>query len=95
MLLLRKIKKFKIPTQIQAEEANDEFASYFGGKPPRVLLTTANKPSKTLYRFMREFLHVMPKYCTFYERMGHEIKDIVEYAKNRAFTAIIMINEDQ
>eukprot|EP00299_Pterocystis_sp_00344_P011427 c5330_g1_i1.p1 GENE.c5330_g1_i1~~c5330_g1_i1.p1 ORF type:complete len:297 (+),score=34.69 c5330_g1_i1:101-991(+) len=81
--------------EVQAEESKDEFASYFNGKPPRILLTATAKPSKPLYKFMMDILYVFPRICTFYERMGYEIKEIVQYATSHGFTDIIMLNEDR
>eukprot|EP00301_Raphidiophrys_heterophryoidea_P001723 c1081_g1_i1.p1 GENE.c1081_g1_i1~~c1081_g1_i1.p1 ORF type:complete len:313 (-),score=44.77 c1081_g1_i1:110-1003(-) len=81
--------------EIQGDEAYDEFCKYFEGKTPRILLTSGTRPSKTLNVFMKELLYVFPRYCTFYQRMGYDIKKIMEFATSKGFTAIMLINENR
>lgn len=63
-------------------------------RPPNVLITTCYNASALTYKFIAELLEVFPN-ATFYKRRGFELKKIVEYAKHRDFTDVVVINEDR
>merc|ERR1712232_1525724 len=45
-------------SEVEEDEAMDEFEKYFkGDKPPKILLTTAKHPSSKLFDFMKELVH--------------------------------------
>jgi ribosome production factor 1 len=77
------------------EEKDDEFADHFANlRPPNVLITTGYSCSKIMYRFLSEMLEVFPA-ATYYKRKGYSLKKIIEYARNRDFTDLVVFNEDR
>lgn len=79
--------------EVKIDEAIDEFAKHFSGEiEPKVILTTKKKPSSKLTEFCQEFIGVIPN-LEFYERRDFLIKDIIEYAKNRGYTDLLVFNE--
>lgn len=63
-------------------------------REPHVLLTTCTRPSVSSLTFIKELLGVLPC-ATYYRRGGFALKKIVEYAKNRDFSDLIVVNEDR
>ncbi|KAL6769097.1 hypothetical protein ACKKBG_A17470 [Auxenochlorella protothecoides x Auxenochlorella symbiontica] len=81
--------------EVAAEETQDEFADHFKRvRPPHVLITTCFKPSGIMYKFIAELLEVFPN-ATYYKRQGFPLKKIVQFAKNRDFSDVVVINEDR
>jgi len=80
--------------EVIADEAEDEFSAYFKqGLQPKILITTSMNPSSKIYPFIEDLLMIFPE-THYYKRGTYAIKSIVEYAKNRNFTDIMIINED-
>ena len=78
-----------------AEEKDDEFAEHFANlRPPNVLITTSYTCSKVMYKFIADILEVFPA-ATYYKRKGYALKKIIEYAKKREFTDLVVFNEDR
>ena len=85
----------EVNARVAAEEQDDEFAEHFANaRPPNVLLTTGFTCSKLMYRFLSEMLEVFPA-ATYYKRKGYSLKKIVDYAKTRDFTDVVVFNEDR
>ncbi|CAL5229421.1 g12743 [Coccomyxa viridis] len=82
-------------TEVDADDAQDEFADYFSRQSsPNVLLTTCYKPSKLMFHFLADMLEVLP--CAqFFKRQGTPIKKIVKYATARGFTDVMVFNENK
>eukprot|EP00884_Botryococcus_braunii_P010775 jgi/Botrbrau1/1969/Bobra.0052s0012.1 len=81
--------------EVQADNEQDEFASYFRQETaPKVLLTTCYKPTGVMFMFMADIIDMLPN-ATFYKRQGYSLKKIVEYATAREFTDIMVFNEDR
>eukprot|EP01104_Vermistella_antarctica_P014542 TRINITY_DN4600_c0_g1_i1.p1 TRINITY_DN4600_c0_g1~~TRINITY_DN4600_c0_g1_i1.p1 ORF type:complete len:336 (-),score=85.50 TRINITY_DN4600_c0_g1_i1:93-1100(-) len=78
--------------EVLEDEAIDEMADYFQGLPPKTLITTTPKPSKFLCDFVLELLDAFHN-IHYYERHSYELKKIVQYAKNREFTNVLVIRE--
>lgn len=80
--------------EVQNDEAMDEFSGFFSGETvPKVLITTCYKPTKMMYDFVRDLLHVFPGSC-FYQRRKFPLKKIIKQATEHGYTDIIVINED-
>merc|ERR1719162_2541717 len=48
-------------SEVEDDEALDEFESYFkGDKPPKIIVTTQKKPSGKLFNFLKELVAVVP-----------------------------------
>ena len=58
-----------------------------------MLITTNYHATAIMYKFIAELMEVFPN-ATFYKRQGFPLKKIVEYATNREFTDIVVLNED-
>jgi ribosome production factor 1 len=84
-----------VDEKVTAEEKDDEFAEHFANmRPPNVLVTTSYSCTKVMYKFIADMLEVFPA-ATYYKRKGYPLKKIIEYAKNRDFTDLVVFNEDR
>lgn len=80
-------------SEVEDDEALDEFESYFkGDKPPKIIVTTQRKPSQKLKSFLKELVHVIPN-MYYYPRQDLPFKKMCEYAGNRGFTDIMLFHE--
>lgn len=81
--------------EVQADESLDEFSKYFQGEvEPKIIITSCYKPTKAMYEFIRDLLYVFPN-SFYYKRQKFTIKQIVEAAKRRDYTDLLIINEDR
>lgn len=81
--------------EVQGDEAIDEFSKYFTGDvKPKIVITSCYHPTKMMYDFIRDLLHVFPN-SFYYERKRFTIKEIVETTKAAGYTDVIIINEDK
>lgn len=81
--------------EVAADEALDEFSSYFDGSvEPKIIITSCYKPSKIMYDFIRDLLYVLPN-SFYYKRASFSIAQICEAAKKRGYTDLLIINEDK
>ncbi|KAJ3144215.1 Ribosome production factor 1 [Geranomyces variabilis] len=81
--------------EVFAEEDTDEFAQYFNGQPPKIMVTTSKRPSANVYEFAEEFVSIFPDAELVKRGSQFEIKRIVELAIKRNYTDIVVINEDK
>ena len=80
--------------EVAEDKAVDEFADHYAGKvTPKVMITTNLKATKQAYRFILELVRVIPN-SHYYGRRSYSLKAIVNYAKNRGFTHLVVVNED-
>eukprot|EP00037_Helgoeca_nana_P014492 m.135146 g.135146 ORF g.135146 m.135146 type:complete len:334 (-) comp22573_c0_seq1:1156-2157(-) len=80
--------------EVAADQETDELASYFDGTPPKLLVTTSNRPTAETFKFGETLVDILPN-ATFFTRKGAELKKVIEGAVARGFTDIIVINEDK
>ncbi|KAK7485282.1 hypothetical protein BaRGS_00023533 [Batillaria attramentaria] len=81
--------------EVMADEDSDEFASYFsGGRVPKILITTADRPSSRTNKFCKELSKIIPNSTIKYRR-GLDLKKIIPQAMSRDFTDLIVVNEDK
>lgn len=77
-------------------EGEDEFESFFSvDKDPKILLTTNEKAKKIAYEFADLLMDFLPNTTFVKRKPGYTMKDIAEYASNREFTHLIVIDEDK
>lgn len=82
-------------SEVDDDEAFDEFDSYFtGGKTPKIIVTTQRKPSRKLFDFLKELVHVIPN-MFYYPRKNLPFKAMCEFAGNQGFTDIMLFTEKQ
>jgi ribosome production factor 1 len=93
-----------VPSQgnLAAEDiANDPFAAYFSSSedptlPPKVLITTSPKASKTTYEFCDELVGIFPgaEFIRRKKGKGFELGRIAGWAADREYKHMLVINED-
>ena len=77
------------------DERTDEFSTYFDRRvTPKVLITSADKPSLKTHLFMRELNKCIPN-SEVRLRRSTDIKKIVVQAVEREYTDILVVNEDK
>ncbi|KAJ3240911.1 Ribosome production factor 1 [Chytriomyces hyalinus] len=81
--------------EVFASEETDEFASYFNGTPPKILVTTSRRANPDTYEFANEFCTIFPDAQFVKRGPQFEVKKIVELAIGREYTDVIVINEDK
>ncbi|KAF2074375.1 hypothetical protein CYY_004309 [Polysphondylium violaceum] len=80
--------------EYEDEIQKDELQSYFDGRPPKVCLTTNQKPSKNAIDFSKVFEKILPD-AKFFHRRKYNIKEIVDFCNNRDYTDLVVINETE
>lgn len=78
--------------EVAADEDEDEFAPYFFGEKPKVLITTRPRPSQGLFHFIADLQKLIPG-LHFYPRKSYSVKEICTFAANREFTHLIVLSE--
>eukprot|EP00934_Nitzschia_sp_Nitz4_P000648 Nitzschia sp. Nitz4//scaffold7_size249615//209404//210459//NITZ4_001207-RA/size249615-processed-gene-0.159-mRNA-1//1//CDS//3329558532//648//frame0 len=80
--------------EVEADEAEDEFARYFHAEtPPKVLVTTRPRPSQRLFFFIADLQKLVPA-LHFYPRKQFSLKEICQFAQNRGFTHVMVLGEN-
>ncbi len=79
--------------ELQEEKQHDEYTPYFNKEyDPQILLTTSIKHTGAIFRFMRELKETIPN-SFFYYRKKVPLKELVEMAKEKGFTDIMVVYE--
>ncbi|KAJ3331362.1 hypothetical protein HDU76_003380 [Blyttiomyces sp. JEL0837] len=81
--------------EVFKSEEIDEFASYFNGQAPKILVTTSRRANPNTYEFAEEFCTIFPDAQFVKRGPQFEIKRIVELARKREYTDVVVINEDK
>ncbi|KAG6833239.1 hypothetical protein H0H87_009860 [Tephrocybe sp. NHM501043] len=89
------------PDEAAEDIANDPFASYFTSTddpsiPPKVLITTSPKASKSTYEFCDELVGVFPgaEFIRRKKGKGFEMGRIAGWAAGRDYKHLLVVNED-
>lgn len=80
--------------EVIEDETNDEFAKYFNGLPPKVAITTVQNSSKGAKEFVCHMQDLIPD-LLYYKRRNFPLKKIIKYLKNRGFTDLLVVGENQ
>ena len=81
--------------EIQNEDKEDEFASYFSfNSSPKIIITTSRKPSGAMFKFLENLFTVVPN-AYYYARRNYHVKEMVKYASARGFTDLLIFNENK
>lgn len=87
--------------ELNSDIASDPFARYFNFEddpnvPPRVLITTSPKASKSTYDFCDELVGVFPgaEYIRRKKGKGFEVGRIAGWAAGRGYKHLLVVNED-
>lgn len=79
--------------EITEEMKHDEYSSYFNKEyEPQILLTTSIKHTGAIFKFMRELKETIPN-SYFYYRKKANLKGIIEIAKEKGFTDVVVVYE--
>ncbi|KAI8324708.1 Brix-domain-containing protein [Martensiomyces pterosporus] len=80
--------------EVAKDEEDDEFAQYFNGQAPKVLITTTpNARSKTV-SFVKELVSVIPDLEYIKRGKKFELQQIIQFCKNREYTDLMVVTED-
>ncbi|KAG6812724.1 hypothetical protein H0H92_000941 [Tricholoma furcatifolium] len=89
------------PDEAAEDIANDPFASYFAATddpsiPPKILITTSPKASKSTYEFCDELVGVFPgaEFIRRKKGKGFEMGRIAGWAAGRDYKHLLVVNED-
>jgi ribosome production factor 1 len=84
-----------------ADIESDPFASYFSSTddptiPPKILITTSPKATKTTYEFCDELVGVFPgaEFIRRKKGKGFELGRIAGWAAGRGYKHLCVVNED-
>lgn len=80
--------------ELLADEADDEFADIFAGRPPKIMMTTRIRPSGKIFDVLKELLKMFPR-CFYYKRNNYPLKKICKWADNKNFTHLMVVGEKQ
>lgn len=81
--------------ELAGEDGLDEFANVLvNGQNPNILLTTSAKVSAMGLRFVNELLSVFPL-ALYRPRRNYGISEIVDMAKARSITAVVVVEESR
>ena len=81
--------------EIQNEDKEDEFASYFSfNSSPKIIITTSRKPSGAMFKFLENLFTVVPN-AYYYARRNYHVKEMVKHATARGFTDLLIFNENK
>ena len=67
-----------------ADQETDELSGYFDGTPPRVIVTTSDKPVGDTFKFAESLINIFPT-AEFIPRKGVPLKKIIRGASERGF----------
>lgn len=81
--------------EVAQDEAMDEFASYFTGKTPKILITSSKSPSSNCYDFCAELVSMFPNAQFAKRGPKHELRQVIKIANEKEFTDLIIVNEDR
>ncbi len=77
------------------DAATDELAAHFAGvREPKILITTNEKPSKHVLKFVFGELRPLFPTARAFKRQNFSLRDILRYAETFKYTDVIVVNED-
>ncbi|RKO96205.1 hypothetical protein CXG81DRAFT_26860 [Caulochytrium protostelioides] len=80
--------------EVAEDEATDEFASYFNGEAdPKIMVTTTHMAKRLTVQFARDFTRIFPTAEFFKRQREFTIKRMVELAKKRDYTDMVVVND--
>ncbi|ORX46907.1 Brix-domain-containing protein [Piromyces finnis] len=82
-------------TIVMQDEETDEFAEYFNGATPKILITTSRKSTPNTYRFTDELVDIFPNSEFVKRHPKFDLKKMVEMAIEQEYTDVIVVNEDK
>ncbi|CAH3030609.1 unnamed protein product [Porites evermanni] len=81
--------------EVRNDEESDQLATYFRCEMvPKVLITSSDRSKLKTVRFMEELQRLIPN-SEIRVRKGLDLKKIIPQAKEKGFTALIVVNEDR
>ncbi|KAJ1731583.1 Ribosome production factor 1 [Coemansia biformis] len=80
--------------EVAQEEEDDEFAQYFNGQAPKVLITTTPNAGRHTVSFVKELVSVIPNIEYVKRGKKFELQQIIQFCKGREYTDLIVVTED-
>ncbi|KAM7436694.1 Ribosome production factor1 [Porites harrisoni] len=81
--------------EVRNDEESDQLATYFRCEMvPKVLITSSDRSKLKTVQFMEELQRIIPN-SEIRMRKGLDLKKIIPQAKEKGFTALIVVNEDR
>lgn len=81
--------------EVRNDEESDQLATYFKCEMvPKVLITSSDRSKLKTVQFMEELQRIIPN-SEIRVRKGLDLKKIIPQAKEKGFTALIVVNEDR
>ena len=80
--------------EIVDEELNDELADYFKGEyDPQIMITTGKHYTSLVFKFIKSLKETIPN-MYFYYRKKMDIGQMINYAKEKGFSTLIVVHEE-
>ncbi|KAJ2776729.1 Ribosome production factor 1 [Coemansia javaensis] len=80
--------------EVAQEEEDDEFAQYFGGQAPKVLVTTTPNAGRKTVGFVKELMSVVPNLEYVKRGKKFELQQIIQFCRGREYTDLVVVSED-
>ncbi|KAJ2449943.1 Ribosome production factor 1 [Coemansia sp. RSA 2336] len=80
--------------EVAQDEEEDEFASYFNGQTPKVLITTTPNAGKKTTSFVKELVSVVPNLEYIKRGKKFALQQIIEFCRGRDYTDLVVVTED-
>lgn len=80
--------------EVATDQATDELADYFDGRPPKIIVTTSVDAVGDSIKFAESLINIFPT-AEFHHRRQFRIKEIVQEAIAKEYTDLIVVNEDR
>ncbi|KAJ2080946.1 Ribosome production factor 1 [Coemansia sp. RSA 988] len=80
--------------EVANEEEEDEFAQYFNGQAPKVLVTTTPRAGKQTVNFVKELVSVVPNLEYVKRGSKFALQQIIQFCNNREYTDLVVVSED-
>ncbi|KAJ1944838.1 Ribosome production factor 1 [Linderina macrospora] len=80
--------------EVAKDEEEDEFAQYFNGQTPKVLITTTPNAGGKTVSFVKELVSVIPNLEYIKRGKKFELQQIIQFCRNRDYTDLMVVSED-
>eukprot|EP01105_Mastigella_eilhardi_P025823 TRINITY_DN7167_c0_g1_i1.p1 TRINITY_DN7167_c0_g1~~TRINITY_DN7167_c0_g1_i1.p1 ORF type:complete len:352 (+),score=108.07 TRINITY_DN7167_c0_g1_i1:365-1420(+) len=80
--------------EVQRDITEDEFASYFNGKTPKIIVTTSMGAKKHTMIFADLLSKILHEAAVFHRR-SYSLQQIIRYATHKSYTDLVVLNENK
>jgi len=80
-------------TEVLGDEADDELARFWtNAQRPKIMVTTRPKPTQKIFPLIGDLMQLVPN-MYYHPRRDYRVQQICEYARNKRFTHLVVLNE--